>query len=202
MPSKWLHLYANDDSGPFPKPLAKSNVPAELRIHYKLHAGLEKALIGPGFAPILGRYRKCLLEQMYGMEMHETEWTTVADFRKFVHHTVGLSFIKAVFGPSLIKINPTFIDDLFEFDHLIPWLGRGMPKFLKPRPYRVRERLHESFKRWYRYARDNFEDSCVSEDGDGDPFWGSAWMRQRQEALAFTQDDDVLAAADLGAAWA
>lgn len=201
MPQRSLSLYAADNSGPFPKPYPGSNVLPENRIHRILNEGIERALTGSGFDPTLRRFREFFMSQINEINASE-EWIEIADFRKFIHKTLGLSLIQAIFSPSLVQINPTFMDDLFEFDQALPSLATGIPSLIMPNPYKVRRRLHNHFKRWYSYARQNFTESSINDDKDGDPFWGSNWMRQRQKALEKVQDEDTLAAGDLGVAWA
>jgi hypothetical protein len=129
-------------------------------------------------------------------------WIEIKNVHDFMHHTVGLSIINAIFGPNLVRLNPTFMDDLFEFEHWFPLLAKGVPSLIIPKAFAVRRRLHSHFKRWYANAREHYTESSIDPDGDGDPFWGSEWMRQRQEALYKLQDEDSLAAGDLGVAWA
>ncbi|KAI8954546.1 cytochrome P450 [Xylaria longipes] len=201
MPEKSLALYAADNSGPFPKPYPGSNVLPQNRIHRILNDGIEAALTGPGFDPTLQRFRKAFMLQISQLKIHE-EWIEVSDFRKFVHETVGSSLLQAIFGPGLLLVNPNLVDDLFEFDQALPWLAKGLPAIFLPKPYAVRRRLHSAFKSWYAYARKHFSEEQISEDGDGDPSWGSAWMRHRQQTLGQIKDEDTLAAGDLGVAWA
>ncbi|RYP60716.1 hypothetical protein DL770_009939 [Monosporascus sp. CRB-9-2] len=174
MPERWLSMYYEDDSGPFPRPYPGTNVPPEKRIHYILYEGTHQALAGNGFNPALQRFRAALLRQIDAMKVPE-EWLEMDNFQRLILHTVGKAFIESIFGPSLIRINPTFMDDLKEFNRAVPSLSKGTPRFLIPR--------------------------AISEDGDGDPFWGSAWMRHRQKTLAKIQDDETLASSDLGVAW-
>ncbi|KAK8123976.1 hypothetical protein PG999_003894 [Apiospora kogelbergensis] len=202
-PEKWLAQYAADDSGPFLKPYPGSNVEPHLRIHRLLNHSIDKALTGPGFGPTLQRFRTAMLDQIEGLgTSDDNEWMEIDDLRRLVHNTVGRSLINALFGPHILQINSTLMDDLYEFDQALPWFARRIPKFIMPGIYACRSRLHRQFKVWYTYARTHFKESDINEDGDGDPYWGSNWMRERQKALDIIQDDDALAAGDLGVAWA
>ncbi|XXH00039.1 hypothetical protein Hte_006380, partial [Hypoxylon texense] len=73
-----------------------------------------------------------------------------------------------------------------------------------PKSYAIRQRLHDSFKRWYAYAEMHFKESSIDDsDGDGGPFWGSTWMREWQAARTKIPEGEAsLAAIDLGVAWA
>lgn len=205
-PDKWLAQYAADDSGPFLKPYPGSKVEPHLRIHRLLNHGIEKALTGPGFGPTIQRFRSALGSQTDSLSTSNQNQkdgrTEVHDLRRFVHNTVGLSLVAALFGPSILKISPTLMDDLYEFDQALPWFARRIPEFIMPGMYACRSRLHQQFVNWYQYARKHFKESDISEDGDGDPYWGTKWMRERQKALDIIQDDEALAAGDLGVAWA
>ncbi|KAJ8124069.1 hypothetical protein ONZ43_g124 [Nemania bipapillata] len=86
----------------------------------------------------------------------------------------------------------------------MPQFTPGFPRFMLPAQHRFRDSIAEQLKSWYRYAREHFDPSMIEADGDGDPIWGSAMIRNRQEHLlnADEHDDDVLAHLDLGLAWA
>lgn len=192
MPSKWLRLYR-------PK-VNDIEVTKHAHLPHDLHVGLLKALVGSGSAPIFRRFQVALTKNLR-LARQQADWVHKNDFRNLVHQTVGLALVEAVFGPSFIQINPNFIADIFAFNESIPWLSKGLPHFLRPGPYRVRQKLRQGFKNWYSYSRENFHESMIAEDGDGDPYWGSAWMRDQQKLVGALKDDDFVASVDLGVAW-
>lgn len=203
-PDKWINAYAADNSGRFAKPLPGTNVPENLRIHRLLNGSIEKSLTGSGFDPTLQRFRRNFVTKMESFAAESNgEWVEINDLHHFLHNTIGRSILETVFGEGLFQINPTFMDDLYEFNDMLPYLTKGLPKWVYPRPHKVRSRLHGHLKRWYTWARANYPgEECHFADGDGDPYWGSNWMRQRQKTLDILQCDDTLAAGDLGVAWA
>ncbi|KAI5861022.1 cytochrome P450 [Durotheca rogersii] len=200
MPQRSVAMYYEDDSGPFPKPYPGTSVPPEKRIHHTLYEGTHQALAGSGFNPTLQRFRAALLARVASMGFAE-DWAEMEDFQRLILHTTGQSFVEAIFGPSLLRLSPTFMDDLKEFNRAVPLFAKATPRFLIPHAYAARQKMHNHLKRWYAYAREHFDESSIGADGDADPFWGSAWMRHRQKTLDKIQDDDTLAASDLGAAW-
>jgi hypothetical protein len=131
------------------------------------------------------------------------DWTEMGDFSQFIRHIVSFSILQSIFGPTMIRLNPTFVDDIFTLDRMLPTFAMGLPRFMMPKAYRFRDDLVNQLKNWYKYARQNFDASQIDDGGDGDPIWGSAMMRQRQEAILQVDqhDDDALARADLGFAW-
>jgi len=197
-----ISVYRADDSGPFPKPYIGSNVPTEDRIDHITHHGFLRALGGPGLLPTARRYMSALTARIEEKSF-STEWTELADLSKFFQDVVGSSLIECLYGPTMLRLNPEFMQDLWGFDVSVPWLARGLPYFIKPSAYKPRQRCVDQLKRWYVYARENFDESNIGPDGDGDPFWGSSLMRYRQEKLLAVKnhDDDALARMDLGLAW-
>lgn len=131
------------------------------------------------------------------------EWTNETSIELLFQEGPAASLIEAIFGPALLQLNPTFIEDMWKFDSFVPWFARAIPRFLMPEPYRLRKRLRDQLKCWYGHARQHFQESDISEDGDGDPFWGSELTRYRQRALLQLRkhDDDVVASTDIGLAW-
>ncbi|KAH9905249.1 cytochrome P450 [Xylariomycetidae sp. FL2044] len=198
---KGVSIIAADDSGPFTTPDPRSRVPDELRIHHRIHKTNYAALMGSGLKPLQDRFKGIFASKMDELSSSSENYTDIPDLRRFVHYSVGLPTIQAIFGPSFIRLNPEFMNYMFDFNSQMPRLAQGIPEIFMPGPYAIRRELHMCFKRWYQYARENFDESAIDRDGDGDPFWGSAWIKQRQEALTPIQDDDALAALDLGVAF-
>lgn len=191
MPSKWLEVY---------QPKSHDTHDAALdHLPHDLQVVLLKALIGTGSAPMFTRFQAALRRNLE-IAGGQVDWVQNNDFRDFISQTVGLAVVEAVFGPRFIEINPTFMADIFAFNASIPWLSKGLPQFIRPGPYRIRRKLLEGFKNWYKYSREHFHESTIAEDGDGDPFWGCAWMRDRQRLIGAFDDDDLIASQDLGLA--
>ncbi|KAF2684608.1 Pfs, NACHT and ankyrin domain protein [Lentithecium fluviatile CBS 122367] len=202
MHERALATYKADDSGPFLKHFPGSNVMEKNRIDHVTHEGFKRAFSGPGLAPMTQRYMRILEQKLDELDL-STEWMSVPDLTQFFRMVHGASLLEVVFGPSLTRVNPTFMQDIWQFDDSVPLLSRLAPSILFPEAYRVRKSLHSQFKRWYAYAREHFSETCIDEDGDGDPFWGSELIRYQQRAYLQADgiDDDALAAADLALVW-
>jgi hypothetical protein len=202
MHDRALTIYRADDSGAAPTPNANSKVLEHNRVDHLSHQGFKRAFTGPGLAPTAQRFIKDLSRRCEELDI-TTEWTEMPDLVDFFRTIHGSSLLQAVFGPSLLEINPDFIKDVWKFDDSIPWLARVVPFFVNPEPYRVRERLRNQLKKWYKYAREHFTDSSIYQDGDGDPYWGSELIRYQQKKYLQVDnyDDDALASADLALVW-
>jgi hypothetical protein len=197
-----LATYQADNSGPFEKPFEGSNVADRNRVDRLTHQGFKTAFTGPALTPTAERFKKNLNAGFEELKVSQ-EWTEMPDFFQFFRDVHGTALFKSIFGPSLLAINPTFMKDVWTFDDSVPWLARMTPSFLQPEPYRVRLRLREQLKKWYKYARTHFHESQIEKDGDGDPYWGSNLIRYQQKAYleADNFNDDALASADLALLW-
>jgi hypothetical protein len=202
MPQKGLDDYLKDDSGPLAKPYPGSNVPPANRIDFMLHQNFIKQWSGPHLSTTTQRFKRGLESRIDALGFSD-EWTTVDDFYTLLAKTVSEAVVECIFGPQLLRLNPGFIDDMWTYDDMIPWLARGVPRWLMPGPYRIRDSLREQIKKWYAAAREEFTESSIEADGDGDPYWGSEFVRYLQKTLSESgQDDDSLSAQDLGTIWA
>lgn len=202
MHERALATYKADNSGPFTKHFPGSNVKEKNRVDHFTHEGFKRAFSGPGLAPMTKRYMSILEQKLDDLPL-STEWTDEHDLLEFFRMVHGAALLEVVFGPSLTKVNPTFLQNLWKFDDSVPLLARLVPSLLFPEPYKVRKSLHGQLKLWYAYAREHFSASCIYEDGDGDFYWGSELIRYQQKMYlqADNYDDDALAAADLALVW-
>ncbi|KAL7621629.1 hypothetical protein AAE478_008955 [Parahypoxylon ruwenzoriense] len=203
MPAKGLATYIADNSGPLPKPQPGSQVPPQDRIDYILHHGFLRAWSGPGLAPTTDRFIRAFIRRTANLEL-TGQWTELPDFWGFFQTNMTPCFVEAIFGPTLIGLNPDFIENLWKYDDTIPWLARGVPAFLVPGAHKLRNTIRNQLKKWYAYSRREFRESCIEKDGDGDPYWGSELIRYRQKMLSESgnHDDDSLSSTDLGLVWA
>ncbi|KAF3054955.1 Pfs, NACHT and Ankyrin domain protein [Daldinia childiae] len=211
MPERTIKVYKADNSGLGSKPLQGSNVEPDSRPFHVTHKDLTYGLTGPGLGPnvrrYIGGYAKHV--QLYGdgrlckTSPHSSGWIEFPDLFHFTQHTVGCAIISAHFGSDLLRIHSGFMDDLWAVDAGFPWFARCVPRFLRPGPYRARDRLISNLMDWYAYARDRFDGSAIDEDGDGDPAWGSGLSRRRQKTLREIRehDDRAIASLDLGHSW-
>lgn len=213
MPEKAVRVYRADNSGSAPKPHPGSQVAPDARPFYPTHKGLLQGLTGTGLGPTTRRYVEAFVRDLQSYQCGQPsaklsvsppeEWLYAPDMFHFIQHTVGSAMIEAHFGPALLRLSPTYMEDLWKLDAGIPWFARKVPRFLMPEMYRARDRLIQSLMAWYKYAREHFDESQIHEDGDGDPAWGSNLNRHRQETLPMIKehDDRVIASLDVGYSW-
>lgn len=203
MHEKAIEAYTADDSGPYRKPHPFSNVEPRNRIDFLTHDSLLRGLSGPSMLPTFERFQN-ILKRNLDAEAIGQEWIELPDLFIFFRNMVGKAVLESLFGPSLLAINPSFTDDLAEFDGSVVHLAKRMPRFLIPKAYRVRGRLLAQIQNWYQFARQHYRDDGVdAENIQWDPFWGSVMNRERQKMLLSIDghDDAAVASTDLGLIW-
>jgi hypothetical protein len=213
MPESAVRVYRADNSGSGTKPHSVSQVAPDARPFHVTHKGLLQGLTGTGLGPNTRRYVQAFIRDLQSYQCGQPsaklsvsapgEWLCAADMFHFIQHTVGSAMIEAHFGPALLRLSPTYMEDLWKLDAGIPWFSRQVPRFLMPGIYRARDRMIQSLMAWYKYARENFDESQIHEDGDGDPVWGSSLSRYRQKTLPTIKEhnDRTIASLDVGHSW-
>ncbi|KAF2759739.1 cytochrome P450 [Pseudovirgaria hyperparasitica] len=201
MSSQSVQMYIADNSGPYAKAEANSNVKPQNRIEYLTHENLVKGLTGPGLDPAFDRFTKLFDKQLAHLSV-TTEWLEYHDVFQFIQDTVGPALLESIFGPTLLSANPNMIRDLSDFDSSARTLTllKGLPSIPIFSAYRARDKILENVKRWHRQARRMFSERCIDPDGNGDPYWGCEMIRERQKILLGVEnlDHDSVASADLG----
>ncbi|KAK5630928.1 hypothetical protein RRF57_006643 [Xylaria bambusicola] len=129
------------------------------------------------------------------------DWVEYPDLYKFLQLLVTHSSIETVFGTKLLELNPTFVEDFWEFETSAPQFLHAMPRWLIPSAFRVREKLIKSFVKWHAYAHSHYTISETSPDeSDWEPNFGSRLIRMRQDGLLKMEimDAEARASEDLG----
>lgn len=223
LPSRALSLYDKDRSGGARVPHPGSSIEARNRVDYRVHESMNRFLEGRGLLPFWARFADGITRQLHGL--HDRLGTGAedhADLMKFVGDEATASILNALCGPYLLSLNPSFLQDFWDFDrNLQTYLQgtsgsledaqqralltplAGIPWFLAPKAYAARKRVLNAVKLWQEHARAHFDNSAVGADGD-DPFWGSSFFRERQAMFLEMDgyDHAAIASQDFGAIWA
>ncbi|KAI0101467.1 cytochrome P450 [Hypoxylon sp. NC0597] len=204
LPAKALSLYDKDNSGSGHVPHPGSSVEPRNRIDYRVYQSLIRFLEGKGLQPFWNRFSNNITQQLHSFhDRVGSDWEYRADLMKVVGDEATVSIINALCGPHLLRLNPHFLQDFWDFDRNLQTYLQGFPWFLAPRAYAIRKRALDAVKVWQQHARDHYSDSVIGADGD-DPFWGSSFFRERQEMFLEMDgfDYDAIAFEDFGAIWA
>ncbi|KAI1646874.1 cytochrome P450 [Daldinia loculata] len=204
LPAKALSLYDRDDSGSSHVPHPGSTVEARNRIDYRGHQSIIQFLEGKKLLPFWNRFADDITQQLYSLhDRMGPDWEYRADLMKVIGDEVTVSTLNALCGPYLLRLNPNFLQDFWDFDRNLQTYLQGIPWFLAPGAYAARKRVLNAVKIWQQHARDHYDDSTVGTDGD-DPFWGSSFFRERHEMFLEMDgfDHAAIASQDFGAIWA
>ncbi|KAK8066624.1 hypothetical protein PG997_013371, partial [Apiospora hydei] len=199
MPKRGVSAYIADDSGPSAKPLPGSHVAPERRVDYLLHKAFNQAWAGRSMPMVSRRFMDLLVSHTDSLGIKE-DWTDIGDFYKFFGKPVSTAVTEAIFGPSLLQLNPDLIENSWSFDKVLPLavLPSSFIFDVSSLPFEKNTVGADSEMR--------FTESSIYPDGDGDPFWGSEIIRHLQQELlqhgsrGFI-DDECLAAHDMGLIW-
>ena len=197
-------MYREDISGITPVPIPGTNVPEHQRIWYNQHADASRYLTGISLRTLGERYVASLSEALAVPNPDDPadsgEWVEIADFYPWWRSRVFTAATTAMFGPHLLRLNPTFEEDFWKFVDYIPTLVKSYPRWMAPRAYAARDKAIDMVKKWHKYARqhsdyrDNGSDAPKWEEN-----WGSVWLKVRQRWGQDTgiMDYDGLASEDL-----
>lgn len=202
MDPKAYHMYTLDTSGVLPKPKPEANVAPHNRIDHLTHANFHKHLLGEGLPITFQRFSAAFVGRLRSLHIQD-EWTEYPDIMKFWMLPLTASMNEALAGPVLDCVNPNFTQDLLRYFPYIQDLMKGLPRWYIPEAYRLRRNLIEDVKQWHAKAREQFKETDIDKDGGADPWWGSAFMRERQKILEKVDnwDGDAIASSDFGVFW-
>lgn len=120
LPAKALRLYDRDDSGGGHTPHPGSTVEAHNRIDYRVYQSLIRFLEGKGLVPFWNRFADNVTQQLHGMRdrlgSSDDGWEYRADLMQVVGDEATVSILNALCGPYLLKLNPHFLQDYWDFD--------------------------------------------------------------------------------------
>ena len=206
MPSKTLDLYEADDSGLNAQPLPGSHVAPHNRVDYRTHVGLLKFTKGAGLGGFYERWETGFLRRLRSLDIGD-EWVEIPDLMTFFSDHFGSALIESICGSLLTHLNPDFSREFSEYDQAMPGLLKGLPRWMNPHAYQVRDKLISSIKQWHAFAREQAQERLIDLNEDADPYWGSAFIRERQGPQGIFAsidgfDEDACAASDLGFIWA
>ncbi|KAK5657381.1 hypothetical protein OQA88_2951 [Cercophora sp. LCS_1] len=204
-PEHVMPMYRNDVSGISPNPIPGTNVPENQRVWHSQHASSARFLVGESLRHLASRYVSALSEGLAVANPNDPvdsgEWVDLADFWPWWRSRVFTATTTALFGPHLIRLNPSIEADFWEYIDVIPMLGKSYPRWLAPRAYAARDRMVAAMKKWQAFARAHADyRDCDADAPKWDEYWGSVWLKVRQRWGQDTgiMDEDALASEDLG----
>ncbi|KAF3018238.1 hypothetical protein E8E14_013243 [Neopestalotiopsis sp. 37M] len=135
-----VQRFADDQSGPGATPIAGAVLPSDGERYWAARHHVHHAFLGrpENFEPVVDAFAKqfsASLQTSYPLG----EWRTVSVI-DVCRHVVAESAIGALFGPDILRTNPSFLDAFWEFDTVFMKLILGLPAWMDPRPFRAHKR--------------------------------------------------------------
>ncbi|KAL2822611.1 cytochrome P450 [Aspergillus granulosus] len=201
-PRSAMPMYRNDNSGIAPIPLPNTHVAPEHRIYYHQHKSAHRFLTGDALRGMTDRFMRVLSEELHGdlSIAPDDDWVQLPDLYTFWRSRIFHAAVHALFGPYLPLLTPSFETDFWNYIDAIPTLVMGLPRWMTPAAYAARDRVFTAVKIWHRFARAHSDYRCNSPEGpEWDKYWGSAWLKVRQQfgKDSGCMDEDALAAEDV-----
>ncbi|KAI0117412.1 cytochrome P450 [Daldinia grandis] len=195
-----ISLYNADDSGMAAKARVGSKVKPEDRVFYFQIRTAHKYLSGQHLHALNERFLTTLDRDLEAIDIGG-EWVEYPDLYRFLQLTVARASIETVYGTKLLELNPTFVEDFWEFEINAPNFLRAMPRWMIPGAYHAREKLIKSFVKSHSYANTHFDCSKIGpEEVEWEPNFGSRLIRARQDSMLKMElmDAEARACEDLG----
>jgi hypothetical protein len=128
LPAKALSLYDKDDSGSGRLRHPDSAVEDRNRIDYHSHQSLVRLLEGRKLLPFWNRYTANITRQLHSLhDQIGSDWACRPDLMKFVGDEATVSILDALCGPYLLSLNPSFLQDFWNFDRNLQTYLQGKP---------------------------------------------------------------------------
>ncbi|KAI8953278.1 cytochrome P450 [Xylaria longipes] len=203
-PPSARHVYRNDKSGVNAVPLPGSTVPDKLRVWHHQHKTSARFLQGENLrnmtTRIIDHLSADLAKITPGDPIDSGDWVQLDDFYTWYVHKFFAASTAAIFGEHILKLNEGFVEDFWEYMECWPTYSKMYPKVFARRAFAARQRVLDGIKKWHRLARQHSDyRKNGPEHPDWDEYWGSSWLKVRQQWGIDTgcMDDDALASEDL-----
>ena len=205
MPERDIDIWRRDDSGVNAKPgPGFEDWGAEKRPFFTQHRDFHTLLMGTQLdrltANFVGNYKRQLAEQTAITD----EWSHFPDLYDFLRRHMFRASVRSLCGDLIFEVNPNFIEEYWAYDDALPFLLRGLPRWISPRSWAARDKALAAIRNWHASANARFDwgdEEAVH--AEWEPLFGARLMRARQEmARDMGQSADGNASVDLGMLWA
>ncbi|KAL8773411.1 MAG: hypothetical protein Q9194_004341 [Teloschistes cf. exilis] len=197
-----VDVYTFDKSGIHANPRPGISVKPHVRIDHLAYVNFHTNLLGKGLAKVYQGFAVSLLRRLPSFGI-ENQWPQHSDLLNFWMLLMTPAMNEAPAGPIIECVNPGFAKDPLQYYPYLHSLLKGWPKWLIPEAYRLQKSFIRDVATWHAIARARFHVSDIDKTTGYDPWWGSAFMRERQQILRHVNKWDAhsIAASDFGFFW-
>jgi hypothetical protein len=203
-PKSMRFVFTRDNTGIFVQPLEGSNhLEPHDRVFHLIHKTLHNNLSGNGLTDLASRFMTLLEVGLSKLDVGD-EWVDIPDLYSLIQHKVFEASTTAVCGPHIFNLNPDFTTVFWEFDTHLPGLFKGLPRWMIPKAFSVRNKLKNAVMKWHNYANEHFDwnDPELAKQ-EWEEYFGAKLMRDRQREHNRVEgmNTEGIAANDLGMIW-
>ncbi|KAF2627925.1 hypothetical protein BU25DRAFT_448372 [Macroventuria anomochaeta] len=206
MSQEFQKFFAVDNTGLSRTPLSGTNVKPEHRIDYLMHTFIVQFMTGKNLKSLARLFALSMETRLRnascvdGSEAYESLYD-------FIKVNIFHSSVTAMFGKQLFDIGPNMCDRFWNFEEGIPEVAKGLPRFIYPKQYKVRDVCLETFWKWQRDLdeRRHLDPDTAHELAKKyfNDFFGSGIIKKRHSAFAKMEvmGADARASEDLALLW-
>lgn len=111
---------------------------------------------GTGLADLGSRFMTFLEIELNALDIGE-EWSQIDDLYALVQNVAFRASVTAIFGPHLLRLNPTFVEDYWKYEEGVPQLFQDLPRWMISKTYAVRDKLIGGLSKWHSHANEHFD---------------------------------------------
>lgn len=169
--------FANDKSGRRKNPVPGHDVkPGQARLWHGQHHVYSEYLQRTEQAHFLAdKYYQLFSDRLAQQPLGE--WKELS-LHQFFESDMAEAALAALMGPRIIELNPDFWPAMWEFARLAPQLMWGLPRWVNPKPWKIREDFHAMCRRYVDSASKEFDWHGPDVDSKWEPHYGSRMARE------------------------
>jgi hypothetical protein len=176
-PRNDIKMFENDKSGRQKAPLpGTEDIDPRQRHWYNHHQIYAEYLSSVKYTSIIANTFFDFFSERLDQQS-SADWTTLSLFN-YLKTAMVESAVKSMFGVRLLELNPDLAKCYWEFDDVAGILVWGLPRLIKPEPWKIRERLHSMVHKQVEEAWEKFDWNGPDAASDWDPYWGSRFNRE------------------------
>ena len=172
-----LDKFKNDKSGRRKNPIPGSDVaPGQPRLWHGQHHVYSEYLQRIEYAnQLTNKYYSLFSERLEKQPLGEWREVSLSDF---FEHDMAEAALVALMGPRIVELNPDFWPAMWEFGRLARQLMWGLPQWINPQPWKIRENFHNMCRKYVDAAASEFDWSVPDPEPEWEPIYGSRMARE------------------------
>ena len=155
-PREDMEFFKSDNSGISHDPHPSSQTRPEDRIFYLMHKATVDFLAGAHLVTSACGFQTALKKRIDNIPIGN-DWMNMPDLYTFLRPHISHATVEAMCGPHFLFMFPDFVEDFWNFNHNMPRLLQGWPRWMIPGAWRARDKCIKTMKSWRRLTNnENF----------------------------------------------